>query len=218
MNALIVYAHHESKSFNAAMLAVAVEELRSAHWNVEVSDLYAEGFQAVASRSDFSAPTSSDRFGYVHEQRHAAAARAYSADILEQQDRVARADFLLFQFPVWWYSPPAIVKGWADRVLTHGFAYTDSRLFDDGLLKGRRAMLAVTTGGTEDELIADSGITGRVEDFLRPFSGGVLRYVGLEVQAPFVAFAPESAGVDGRGRLLETYRRHLQRVLQSNTR
>lgn len=213
MNALIVYAHHEPKSFNAAMLRVAIDELRSAHWTVEVSDLYAEGFQAVASRSDFSAPTLSPRFGYVHEQRHAAAARAYAADILEQQDRVQRADLLLFQFPVWWYSAPAILKGWADRVLTHGFAYTETRLFDDGMLKGRRAMLAVTTGGTEQELIADSAITGRIEDFLRPFSGGVLRYVGLDVQSPFIAFAPESAGPDGRARILDSYRWHLQRLL-----
>lgn len=213
MHALIVYAHHEPQSFNAAMLRVAVDELETAGWQVEISDLYAERFQAVAGRADFTSSTLSDRFGYVHEQRHAAAAREFSADIIEQQDRVARADLLLFQFPIWWYAPPAIVKGWADRVLTHGFAYTDTELFDAGLLKGRRAMLAVTTGGTKEELIADSALTGRVEDFLRPFSGGVLSFVGLDVQPPFVAFAPASAGPDGRQCILDDYRRHLRALL-----
>jgi putative NADPH-quinone reductase len=214
MNALIVYAHHERKSFNGAMKDVALHELASAGWDVEISDLYAENFQPAASSSDFTAPTGSARFGYVHEQRHAAQSRAYSDDILREQDRLSRAHLVIFQFPVWWYSPPAIVKGWADRVLTHGFAYSDTRLFDDGLLKGKRAMLAVTTGGTEEELLADRAITGRIEEFLRPFSGGVLRFIGMDVEEPFVAFAPESAGLEGRTAILAAYGAHLRRVLR----
>lgn len=70
---------------------------------------------------------------------------------------------------------PAVLKGSADRVLTHGFAYTDEEVFDTGLLRGKRAMLSITTGGTEEELQADSCYTGTVEEFLKPFSGGVLR-------------------------------------------
>jgi len=57
MRALIVYARPEPRIFNAAILQVVVSELRAANWQVEISDLYAEGFQAVASRSDLTAPT-----------------------------------------------------------------------------------------------------------------------------------------------------------------
>lgn len=213
MNALIVYAHHEHKSFNAAMKERALAAFAANGWLAEVSDLYAEHFTPAASPSDFTRPTGSSRFGYVHEQRHATADRAYAADILREQDRVARADLILFQFPIWWYAPPAIVKGWADRVLTHGFAYTDTELFDSGLLRGKHGMLAVTTGGTEAELIADSGITGTVDQFLRPFNGGILRFVGMEVLPAFVAHAPATLDESGRSGLLESYGRRLQAVL-----
>lgn len=210
MQALIVHAHHEPKSFNGAMRSVAEETLHALGWRVEVSDLYAERFQAAAGPADFTLPTSSDRFGYVHEQRAAHRSGGYAADILREQDRVRRADLLVFQFPVWWYAPPAIVKGWADRVLSHGFAYTDSELFDTGLLRGRKAMLALTTGGTREELDADAAITGTVEEFIRPFSGGVLRFVGMDVLDPFVAYAPASVTDGERREMLHRYALHLR--------
>lgn len=218
MHALIVYAHHEPRSFNAAMKDLAVATFEAAGWSVEVSDLYAEGFQAVASPADFTEASNSDRFGYLHEQRHAAPKRAYAADILHEQNRLARADFVLFQFPVWWYAPPAIVKGWVDRVLTHGFAYTDSDMFDSGLLRGKRGMVAATTGGTEEQLGGDSRITGSVDEFLRPFNGGVLRFIGMDVEPSFVAYSPASLDNSGRAALLERWRERLEDLTGIRTR
>jgi putative NADPH-quinone reductase len=211
MNALIVHAHPEPQSMNAALTAVAIDTLRSAGHRVEVSDLYRQGFQAVASAADFTNPAHPGRLGYVHEQRHAATRRSYARDILDEQDKVARAELLIFQFPLWWYAVPAVLKGWADRVLTHGFAYTDERVFERGLLAGKRAMLSVTTGGTAQELEADRARTGTVGEILRPFSGGVLGFVGLHVLPPFIAYAPASVGDEGRRAQLADYRRHLNR-------
>jgi NAD(P)H dehydrogenase (quinone) len=211
MNALIVHAHPEPLSMNAALTATAVDTLRAHGYDVTVSDLYRQGFQAVAGTADFTHPVHPGRLGYVHEQRHATAHRHYARDILQEQDKVARADMLIFQFPLWWYSVPAILKGWADRVLTHGFAYTDERLFESGLLAGKRAMLSLTTGGTAQELAADRRHTGTVEEFLRPFNGGVLAYTGMEVLSPFIAYAPASLGEEGRHGQLAEYRRHLER-------
>lgn len=215
MHALIVYAHHEPTSFNAAMKNVAVKTLEAADWTVVVSDLYAEGFNAAASPDDYTQRSGSARFGYLHEQKHAAAARAYVPDILREQDRVAAADLILFQYPLWWYAPPAVVKGWADRVLTNGFAYTDERLFADGLLKGKRGMLCITTGGTPEELAADSATTGTLEEILRPFSGGVLQYVGMTVEAPFIAYAPGSSSPEARSGILDAFARHLNAVISA---
>ncbi len=42
-----------------------------------------------------------------------------------EQDKVAAAELLVLQFPLWWYGPPAVLKGWLDRVLTAGFAFGD---------------------------------------------------------------------------------------------
>lgn len=214
MNALIVYAHHDPLSFNAAMKDRAAAVLAANGWQTQISDLYGEGFRAAAGRSDFTQPTDSHRFGYVHEQRHATAERAYAADIRREQERLACADLVVFQFPLWWYAPPAIVKGWADRVLTHGFAYTDEALFDRGLLRGKRGMLAITTGGTREELDADASVTGSVEDMLRPFQGGVIRFVGMALAPAFLAYAPTSQTAAARSLLLDDYAAHLQSVLE----
>jgi putative NADPH-quinone reductase len=198
MNVLIVYAHPEPRSINHALKEAAKRRFEAAGWNVEISDLYAQRFNPVASRHDFLKLASPEHFSLAHEQSHAQASRSYTADILEEQDKVARADLLVFQFPLWWYSVPAIVKGWAERVLSKGFAYGNNNMFEDGLLCGKRAMLSVTTGGTRDELDADRRYTGTVEEFLRPFSGGVLAFCGFEVLDPFITYAAASIGNDGR--------------------
>lgn len=207
--ALIVHAHPEPRSFNAALTNAAVETLQKLGMEVEVSDLYADGLEAVASRRDFLEMSNPERFGYAHEQKHAAERRGYAADILREQDRVAAADVVIFQFPLWWYAVPAILKGWADRVLSYGFAYTDRNVFDTGLLRGKRAMLSITTGGSAQELQDDSPYTGTVDEFLKPFSGGVLRFVGMDVHPPFIAYATADLTPVQRAEELERYRLHL---------
>jgi putative NADPH-quinone reductase len=180
---------------------------------VQVSDLYAQHFQPVASRDDFLQMENPKRLGYSHEQRHAAAGRRFSADIIAEQDKVAAADLLIFQFPLWWYSVPAILKGWADRVLSHGFAFTNELVFERGMLRGRRAMISVTTGGSAEELQADRRYTGTMDEFLKPFSGGVLRFVGLEVLPPHIAYAVATMDAEGRTRQIDTYRTMLRSAL-----
>lgn len=214
MNVLIIYAHPEPLSMNAALKNATVQTLRSYGADVEVSDLYAQGFNAVAGRNDFLNMRNPEHLGYVHEQRHAAEARAYASDILAEQKKISAADLLIFQFPLWWYSVPAILKGWADRVLTYGFAYTDENIFENGLLRGKQAMLSITTGGTAEELNADSRYTGTVDEFLKPFSGGVLRFVGLEVLPPFIAYAVSQGGALSGEKHIETLRSHLRDVLR----
>ncbi|BEU28460.1 NAD(P)H-dependent oxidoreductase [Paraburkholderia sp. 22B1P] len=211
MNALIVYAHLEPRSMNGALKDVAQRTLLSLGWNVEISDLYAQNFSAAASRDDFSQLSGDEHFGYAHEQRYAAVGRRFAPDIRAEQDKILRSDLVLFQFPLWWYSVPSIIKGWAERTLTHGFAYDDDHLWDAGLLRGKQAMLSFTTGASEEELLADSCYTGSPQEFMRPFSGGVLQFVGFDVLPPFVAYAPASLDHAGRSSQLESFKAHLMR-------
>src|SRR5512138_237891 len=119
------------------MTAAAVAAIGAAGHSVEVSDLCAEGFGAVAGRGDMASVADPARFHLQSEQDRAAREGAFAPDIAREQDRLRRADLLVLQFPVWWGAPPAILKGWFDRVLAYGFAYVDGRRFDTGLLKGR---------------------------------------------------------------------------------
>lgn len=59
-------------------------------------------------------------------------------------------DFVIFQFPPWWYSVPAILKGWFDRVFAYGFVYSRNMRYDTGGLKGKIAFVSITTGFPKD--------------------------------------------------------------------
>ena len=210
MKALIVLAHPEVQSFNAALCDAAAKALRAIGVEVEISDLYRQGFSATASRADFLRPIHPERLSYAHEQRHASASRAYATEIVTEQDKVARSNLVVFQFPMWWYGPPAILKGWCDRVLSNGFAYGDDQQFENGLLRGRSAMLSVTTGGSEVELWHDAPVTGSVEDVLRPLTGGVIRFTGMRLLPTFISYAPARMSAEGRTAELGRLEEHLR--------
>jgi NAD(P)H dehydrogenase (quinone) len=188
MRALIVYAHPEPSSFTAALKDTAVRALSAAGHSVEVSDLYGEGFNPVAGRHDFTSAADGDRFHYQTEQLHASGTHGFSTDLRREQDRLSRADLLIFVFPLWWGGLPAILKGWFDRVCAYGVAYADGRRFEKGYFVGRRAILGVTTGGTIERFSAD-GTYGKIGDVLYPFRRCVLEYLGVDVMEPFVAYA-----------------------------
>src|SRR5690554_2029072 len=140
MNVLIVLAHPEPNSFNAALCARAKAALEEAGHEVTISDLYAEGFNPVAGRHDFLSVANPDRFHYQTEQAYAARHGTYAPDVAREQERVAAADLIILQFPLWWGGVPSILKGWGERVYSYGFGYADGLRFETGVFRGRRAM------------------------------------------------------------------------------
>ncbi|GLS39979.1 NAD(P)H dehydrogenase [Mesorhizobium tianshanense] len=208
MNVLIVYAHPEPTSFNAALVARAKAALRAAGHTVTVSDLYADRFDPEAGRHDFSTIADPDRFHYQSEQVLAARQEAFVPEIAREQARVAAADLLVLQFPLWWGGPPAILKGWFERVLAYGFAYVDGRRFDTGVFKGRRALLSVTTGGTTARF-GPHGVYGEIEKVLWQTQRLTLQYMGYSVEEPFVAYGAPRVGDEGRAAYLDEFARRV---------
>lgn len=148
---LIVYAHQEPRSFNGSLKDVAVAELSRQGCRVTVSDLYAMGFEPSATRKDVTGALSNPSFfNYGVESHEAYRRKALSSDIVEEQKKLQEADLVIFQFPLYWFSVPAILKGWMDRVLCQGFAFDFPGFYDDGFLKGKLAVLSFTTGGTAE--------------------------------------------------------------------
>src|ERR1700730_9570840 len=188
VNVLIVYAHPEPTSFASALKNVAVRALTAAGHRVELSDLYAEAFNPVAGRHDFKSAADLARFHYQSEQLHASRTGGFAADLVREQDRLMRADLLVFIFPLWWGGVPAIVKGWFDRVCAYGVAYADGKRFESGYFIGRRALLALTTGGTAQRFSA-GGSYGEMRHVLHSVQRCTLEYLGLEAMEPFVAYA-----------------------------
>lgn len=186
-NILIVVAHPAPGSFNHALVGAMADGLRGAGHRVTVSDLAAEGFRADIGRHDVRDMADQDQFHIQAAQAHAARHDGFAADIAREQARVAEADNLILQFPLWWGGPPALMKGWIDRVLSYGFAYVDGRRFDTGLFRGRRAMISVTTGGTP-ERFSEGGAYGPIGPLLMPIRKLALEYMGFDVAEPVVSY------------------------------
>ncbi|WP_333814189.1 NAD(P)H-dependent oxidoreductase [Tabrizicola sp.] len=213
MNVLIVYAHPEPTSFNGAMKDLAVATLTEGGHQVEVSDLYAMGWNAVAGPAD-TPGTDAPRFSLAREQTLAMEQGRIAADIAAEQEKLIRADMLILQFPIWWFGMPAILKGWADRVLARGFAYLPGRKYDTGMFKGKLAMVATTTGTSADTYAPD-GIDGDILTVLWPVHNGLLRYTGFDVLPPHVAYMPGREDDATRARQLQAYRTRLQTIDQT---
>ena len=98
MNVLIVYAHPEPKSFNAAMKDLAVETLRAAGHTVTVSDLYRMGFGAVLGAGDFTGPrVDAETLNLAAEQTSAYEAGTLAPEITAEQAKVKAADLVILQ-------------------------------------------------------------------------------------------------------------------------
>ena len=129
MNILIVHAHPEPLSFTTALKDQAVRVLEQQGHHVEVSDLYAMNFNPVASREDFTTLKNEEYLNYALEQRHASQQKLLSTDIQSEIEKVQKADLLILNFPMYWTSIPAILKGWIDRVFVSGIFYGGKRFY-----------------------------------------------------------------------------------------
>ena len=208
MQALIVHSHPEPKSFNAALKDVTLQTLQGLGHGVQVSDLYAEGFDPAEKASHYESRTDPDVFAALAEQRHASKTDTLPADVRREIARLEQADLVVFQFPLWWHGPPAMLKGWLDRVFVSGGLYTSSMRYDRGYFRGKRALLSVTTGAPE-EAFGPNGRGGDMELLLWPLHYS-LHYMGFTVLPPFVAF-----GIQGHGYAYQEesqFRAHLERT------
>ena len=209
MKVLIVYAHPESSSFNGAMKNLAVSVLTQKGHEVKVSDLNDMTFNASLTRNDFHKIRNTDYVNYVMELKNYYEKGELADDILREQEKLIWADFIIFQYPVWWFSVPAILKGWFDRVLATGFAWDFGKMYDTGLLSGKRGMLSVTTGGPENIYAPDAPHGWNMDQVLYPVNHGVLYFCGIQPLPPFVAYAVFQAGDDIRKQYPEDYKNHL---------
>ena len=197
MNVFIVHAHPEPASFNAALTGRAREVLSRKGHPVEISDLYAMPFNPVYGRHNTTTVRDSTFFKPQLEEQHAWEVDGFAPDILAEIEKLERCDVLILQFPLWWFGLPAILKGWVDRVFVMGRIYGGGRWYDKGALRGKRAMLSLTTGGPASMYSAD-GLNGDINAILYPINHGILRFTGFDVLPPFIAWS--AAHVEGAGR------------------
>lgn len=145
MKISVIVAHPDAGSFNLAIAEMAAETLRIAGHEVIFHDLYAEHFDPLLPYAEI-------------------ARNAHLPPMIAEHCREVReADGIIIVHPNWWGMPPAILKGWVDRVLRPGIAYRFAETdtgdgVPDGLLKARAAVIfntSNTPAAREDEIFGD---------------------------------------------------------------
>ena len=164
--------------------------------------------------SDFASRSDPDYLVYALEQRHAHSQQSLAADIQAELDKLLWADLLILNFPLYWCSVPAMLKGWIDRVLVSGACYGGLRFYDRGGLTGKRAMLSFTLGAQSHMFADEQAIHGELDIMLRPLQRGTLAYTGCTVLPPFAAYHVPYLDDAARQSILDDYRRHLLQLEQ----
>lgn len=190
MHAHFVLAHPEPQSFNAHLVRSGAAALAKEGWTVSITDLYAIGFDPCEGPGHFPERADPARFDAQSEQRRASEIDGLPKSVSDELALMERADLLILQYPMWWHLPPAMLKGWFDRVFAYGAVYTSRRRFEKGHFVGKRAMLSVTVG-TSRETYAYDGRSGDIDLLLWPVNFS-LAYVGYQVLEPFVAYGVEA--------------------------
>lgn len=109
MRVLLVHCHPRPDSFSASLRATAEAALTAAGHTVEVIDLYADNFDPRLGQ---------DERGTYYDEA------AVPPDLAGHVAALRRAEALVFVYPTWWFGPPAMLKGWFDRVWRPGVAFS----------------------------------------------------------------------------------------------
>lgn len=108
MKVVIVFNHPYEGSFGNAILNAVTKGLKSANHEVDLMHLDNDGFNPVMSKADLKA--------FVEH-------KPVDPQVIDYNERLEKADHLIFIFPIWWDLMPAMTKGFVDRVLTPGVVY-----------------------------------------------------------------------------------------------
>lgn len=177
--ALVVFAHPCEESFSAALKAVVMERLTARGWEVDLCDLYAEGFDPVL--------TAEERRAY-HE------IPANTAPVQPHVDRLRAAEALVMVYPTWNFGMPAILKGYIDRVFLPGVSFVlKDGLVAPGLTHIRKLAVVTSYGATPFR----AWVAGNPP---KRFVTRVLRYIARPDRLRYLALYDMNRATEGQRR------------------
>ncbi|MGN8113982.1 NAD(P)H-dependent oxidoreductase [Labrys sp. 22185] len=215
---LIVYAQPEPSSLTRHLVHQGIELLQKRGHDVLTSDLYAMNWKAVYDADDFPERADVRRLSFIDESRHAHKNGFQTPDVVAEQNKLLAADAVILKFPLWWFSMPAIMKGWVERVYAYNFAYGyqdagNAFRYGDGILKGKRAMLSVMCGGPAEDYSL-RGINGPLDELLFPITHGILFYPGMDVLPTFAIYGTGRLDAAGLEAAEKGWRARLERLFE----
>jgi len=117
----------------------------------------------------------------------------FKIDIDIEQERLIEHDIIVFQFPMYWYSTPSILKEWQDVVLEYGFAFGH----EGQALKDKQFLISLTTGGSKGAYCHEGTNQNTIRELLQPLER-MADLCQMKTLPPLVLFSASSSKEDGR--------------------
>ena len=136
-------------------------------------------FDPIERAEHYESTLPNNKFDVLKTQEFHSHENSLPSEVLTEIDKLMVSELIIFHFPIWWFGPPAALKGWMERVFANGATHDSKNRFDQGKLKGKRAQFFVTTGASEKET-SFNGKEGDIQMLLWPISY-TLRYLGIDV-------------------------------------
>ncbi|CAN7501172.1 NAD(P)H-dependent oxidoreductase [Phenylobacterium sp. LjRoot164] len=154
MKHAVILAHPAHKSLNAAIAQAYRAAAQDLGHLVEVRDLYAMRFDPCLKAAEIPGPK----------------APVFRADVVRERARLADVDVFAFVYPFWFNAPPAILKGYVDRIFGMGFGFEPGLGGNNPALTGRK-LISFTTSGAPDRWVRDTGAMALTQLFDNHLSG-----------------------------------------------
>ena len=126
-------------------------------------------------------------------------------DVRREQEELLKHDWIVWHFPLYWYSVPPLLKQWIDLTLEHGWAYGKQGIY----LKGKKVFCALTTGGAREAYCSEGYNTYTIQEFLRPLEQ-TARLCNMQYLPPFVTHG--SYSLDDKS--IASQQRHYHSLLE----
>ena len=137
----VILCHPDPESFNAAVATTYCEAVRAFYHEAVVRDLYSLKFDPVLKADE--QPSALD---FVP-----------SADVVTELDVLVNADVIVLVYPIWFGTPPAMLKGYVDRVLGAGFGHRSMRERGEGSVAAGKHLVSITTSGNSSQWLESQG-------------------------------------------------------------
>ncbi|MCP3928796.1 MAG: NAD(P)H-dependent oxidoreductase [Bacteroidetes bacterium] len=146
MKIQIIYCHPSKKSYTYEILEQLKLSLENEKLEYKISDLYEMNFQTDMSEEEY------EREGFAKTNL------PISNDVKQEQQKMEKADCIIFIYPVWWSDCPSKLKGWFDRVYSVGYAYGYDESNEIEKMKTLKYGLVICTAGHSNEFLKEIGI------------------------------------------------------------
>lgn len=141
MKHAVILAHPRPRSFVRLLAQTYLEAVRDRDHEAELVDLYALDFDPRLRPEELPRPVEATP----------------AADVVAERKRLADVDVFCLVYPIWFGGPPAILKGYVERVFTAGFGYRSIKAGGQEPLLGGRRLISLTASGSENAWFVESG-------------------------------------------------------------